>query len=177
MPSVDPAWVPVISGFIGAAGAICAQIAAAVFTARREKLAGIQRRADEQKALFREQRLLIYTRCLSLYQEQLRDYERYLTDVDFGDEAVVFPTGKIREAEWNAQVAEINLLAPEIRDLINKTQRDYMQLELSLMTSDVERAKAKLSTIETRQSELVNTMRERLGVSEGDEVSTAGIAT
>lgn len=88
-------WIPVVSGIVGAAGAVAAQIVAARATGRRESKAANARRANARAAAFVDQKMALFKTVLEVIDDTLADYDHLLKGFTKGKAAPV-------DAHWSS---------------------------------------------------------------------------
>lgn len=161
---IDKDWVPAVSAAAGAGGAVLAQIVAAFLTGRREKRAAKNARIDRRAELFKQERKELFLRSLKLYDSNIVAHRTYIQKAEAGEIGIMtFPTYVFKAEEWDDQVSEFNLLAPEICAYLNKTQQLYSQIEILFFSANYDEAKVRLNEIAKRRTGLINLMAASLG--------------
>ncbi|GAB3423501.1 hypothetical protein [Flindersiella endophytica] len=176
---MNPMWIPVISGAVGAGGAVAAQVVSAIFTARREnkKLAWDEKLEQERRQVERERQFVvakreIYARLLMTINTALRfllNHPRQATD-EF-DEAVDYSTLNEFFEDVDHLYSETIILNPKITHLItplNKLLHQWQRiLQEDSSTPDNELDPTINLTFQALDK-LERAMRDDLGTSESE---------
>lgn len=105
-----------VSGAVGAGGAIAGQIVAGVAAARREAKAAAERRADSRASAFSDAKVKIFAEVLGMIDAHLDRTEAIRRQRERGEdvEPPLVDTGV-----WAKVAAEVDLLAPEVTKAVD----------------------------------------------------------
>lgn len=161
-------WIPVVSGVVGAAGAVSAQIVTAIATSRRETKAAKTRRADARASAFVDQKRELFKKVLSAVDDTLADYDDLLKEFASGKGAISLPTGVLDHERWKGWAAEFDLLAPEVAKAVNACRRALFDFDLSvaLAAHDEKALRDQEKEVRVKRAELRDAMRVSLGVAD-----------
>lgn len=128
---MDPAWIPVISGFVGAGGAIAAQAVSAYFTGRREA-------ANRRALAFRDEKRDLFMRVLveldEFHRDRIRAIQMFTESFPYKRE----PTRAEMTRRWYALTTECFVIAPEAEDAMDAAGKTIEQLDLALEGKETE---------------------------------------
>lgn len=172
---MDEQWIPVVSGAVGAGGAIIGQIVAALFTASREKkaikarreddaTALTIRRADERAAAFVDQKRELYAKVLRALDDDIRGFLAFFPKVEVGELSVSIPTGVLNDEAWQDLAADVDLLAPDIVKEVNACLNLLQAVDFAASFADFDLAKSKLTEVRKLRGPLRDAMRVSLNV-------------
>lgn len=163
---MDKDWIPVVSGAVGAGGAVLAQITAAIFTGRRETKAGKARRAEARASAFADQKRDLFLKTLKVLDQELEDYDAHSAKVEAGTAPGIMPTGVHDESKWAEVAADIDLLAPDIVGKLNACLKQFHQIDFSLSLANTEKFKEQVKASRQLRNELRDEMRVSLNVAD-----------
>lgn len=161
-------WIPVVSGVVGAAGAVSAQVVAAIATGRRETKAANARRADARASAFVDQKRDLFKKVLAAVDDTLADYDDLLRKFASGEAAISLPTGVLDHARWKGWAAEFDLLAPDVAKAVNACRRALFEFDMSvaLASHDEKALSDQEKEVRVKRAELRDAMRVSLGVAD-----------
>lgn len=163
-------WIPVVSGFVGASGAVGAQIVAAIATGRRETNAAKGRRADTRAAAFADQKRELFVKVIQTIDDTLVDYDKLLAKYAAGKASISLPTGVLDAKHWNAWAAEFDLLAPDVAKHVNACFTALRHMDLAVAVADPTALSNQEKEVRVKRAELRDAMRVSLGVADVPKV-------
>jgi len=170
--NIPTEWIPVVSGVVGASGAVGAQIVAAVATGRRETKAANGRRADARAAAFVDEKRALFVKVLAAVDDTLADYDDLLKKFASGKSGISMPTGVLDHARWKGWAAEFDLLAPEVAKAVNACRRALFDFDMSVVfaSHDAKALSDQEKEVRSKRAELRDAMRVSLGVADAPKV-------
>lgn len=161
-------WIPVVSGAVGAAGAVSAQVVSAIATGRRETKAVNARRAEARASAFVDQKRELFKMVLQTVDDTLADYDKLLEDFASGAAAISMPTGVLDHERWKGWAAEFDLLAPDVAKAVNACRRALFEFDMSVVLSahDATALSDQEKEVRVKRTELRDAMRVSLGVAD-----------
>jgi hypothetical protein len=161
---IDKDWVPVVSGLVGAAGAILAQVASAYFTGRRETGAARARRLEVRASAFANEKRLLFVRTLETFDGQIKAYEKHVDAVESGDAVGTIPTGAYHHEGWGALAAEIDLMAPDVVKVLNSGLKRFFDFDFAISLGQLDQVKDHLTALRADRVKLRDAMRLSMNV-------------
>lgn len=165
-------WIPVVSGVVGAAGAVTAQVVAAIATGRRETKTANARRADARASAFADQKRDLFKKVLQAVDDTLADYDGLLRKFASGEGSISMPTGVLNHARWKGWAAEFDLLAPDVAKAVNACRRALFDFDMSVVfaSHDEKALSDQEKEVRVKRAELRDAMRVSLGVTDPPRV-------
>ncbi|MGY2876358.1 hypothetical protein ACVW00_003548 [Marmoricola sp. URHA0025 HA25] len=151
-------WIPVVSGAVGAAGAVLAQVVSAIFTGRRETRAARTRRIEARRSAFADQKRLLFVKTLKTFDEQVLAYEDLIERLNAGEVSVSIPTGVMLDDKWGELRAELDLLAKDVIPRLNEMLKAFQLLDMAVSFAHLEAASTNLQTLRVGRVNLRNHM-------------------
>jgi len=160
--SIPQEWIPVVSGAVGASGAVAAQIIAGVAASRREARAAGERRRDARASAFANEKRELFVKVLKGVDDQLTKYDEFWKQLE-AEAEVSMPTGVLDPAQWRSFAVEVDLLAaPEVVRAINLCLLAFEDLDVATALRDVGDRAEMAEAVRARRSDLRAAMRSSL---------------
>lgn len=179
IPLPPPEWIPVVSGLVGAGGAIGAQIAGGFLTSRRENRAVRVRRADARAAAFVAEKRDLFVRVLKAIDGQLKAFDSFQEETAKAASSkqkveLSIPTGAFDTSKWEEMSAEVDLLVPDVIPKLNACVNQLQALDLALLTLDPKKFSDQNKVVREKRAELRDAMRVSLNVADAPKTQKWG---
>lgn len=126
-------WIPVVSGAVGAGGAVSAQLVAGHLTSKREKKSTAQKREDERSALFRDERRQLFLRIIKLADTDRAALKRY--NFEMYAHRIDPPSGinaEVMSKEWLDLLSELLLIDSEVHPTVERVVTTFASWDLAM---------------------------------------------